>query len=81
MDYKVFYAEIAEWINLSNHMAIKYGMDHSEFWRWVTISTGELCNKYQNNPLVKMQMTMLFQWLEEVYENMKEQSKNGSRNK
>lgn len=81
MDYKAFYADVANWIYQSNHMAIKYGLDNFDYWQWVATSTGELCDKYQNNPLVKMQVTMLFQWLENVYEERKENELNVSRAK
>lgn len=68
MNYRAFYAEVADWINQSNQMAVKYGLDSQEFWKWVTSSTGEICDRYKNNPLVQKQMTMLFQWLEDIYQ-------------
>lgn len=67
MDYKAFFADVLEWINQSNQLAMKYGMDSSDFWSWVTRSTGELSNKYGNNPLVIKQMVMLHEWLDEIY--------------
>lgn len=67
MDYQKFYAEVVNWINQVNQMAMKHGMDSNGFWNWVTISTGEICNRYNNNPLVKKQMVMLYEWLDEVY--------------
>ena len=66
MDYKVFYAEVADWIYQVNQMASKHGMGSEAFWQWVTSSISEICNKYNNNILVKKQMTMLYEWLEEV---------------
>ncbi|MHA6258339.1 hypothetical protein ACXYMX_00370 [Sporosarcina sp. CAU 1771] len=68
MDYKAFYLEIADWINQVNQNAIQFGMDSDPFWKWVVKSTAEICEKYQNNKLVVKQMTMLYSWLEEVYE-------------
>lgn len=65
MNYKAFYAEVADWIYQSNQMAFKHGLNSDEFWSWVATSTGDLCNKYKNNPLVKKQMIMLYQWLED----------------
>lgn len=67
MDYQKFFNEIVEWINQCNHMAMKHGMDSDHFWNWVTTSTGETCNRYNNNPLVVNQMAMLFGWLEDIY--------------
>lgn len=75
MNYQAFYNEIVHWIHQVNMMAMKHSMDNQEFWEWVSRSIGEIGNKYQNNTLVKMQMAMLFQWLEEVYENGKGNAK------
>lgn len=67
MDYKAFFADIAEWINQVNQTAVKHGMESDQFWNWVTQSMGEIGNKYGNTKLVVKQMAMLYQWLEEVY--------------
>ena len=67
MDYNAFFADVAEWINQVNQMAVKHGMESIEFWNWVTSSMGEIGNKYGNSKLVVKQMAMLFDWLEEVY--------------
>ncbi|WP_277679241.1 hypothetical protein [Gracilibacillus dipsosauri] len=67
MDYKKFYTEeIVDWINQSNQMAIKYGLQSNDFWIWVMQSAGELSDKYQNAPLVQKQMIMLINYLEDV---------------
>lgn len=67
MDYQKFFNEVVNWINQSNQMAMKYGLNSDEFWNWVTSSIGEMCTRYHNNPLVVRQMSMLFEWLEDVY--------------
>lgn len=67
MDYKAFFADIADWINQVNQQAVQHGMGSNEFWKWVTHSMGEIGNKYGNNKLVVKQMAMLYEWLEEVY--------------
>lgn len=67
MDYKAFYAEVADWIMQVNHMSVTHGMESNNFWTWVSKSMGELSNKYGNNNLVVNQMSMLFLWLEQVY--------------
>jgi hypothetical protein len=72
MDYKIFYSEVADWIYQCNQKAIENGLGNESFWLWVATSLGELSNKYGNNPLVNIQTTMLFQWLEEVCEKSKE---------
>lgn len=69
MDYNAFFSEIAQWVNDCNQMAVKHGMQGEEFWNWVTSSMAELSNKYNNAPLVKMQMAMMFDWLHEIYQN------------
>lgn len=71
MDYQQFYNEIVEWINEANKKASQYGLESSDFWTWVTRSEGEMCEKYNNNPLVIKQMIMLHDWLTEIYYNNK----------
>jgi len=71
MDYKSFYAEVADWIMQVNQVAVQHGMDSTEFWNWVSRSMGEIANKYNNNKLVQKQMVMLFSWLEDVYAETK----------
>lgn len=68
MDYEKFYSEIAKWIQEVNNLAMKYGIKSNEFWNWVMKSAGEMCDYYGNNELVKMQMAMLINWLEDAYE-------------
>lgn len=71
MDYSKFYSEVALWIQLSNQNAIKHGFDSHVFWDWVVKSSGEMCNRYDNNELVILQMTMLIEWLEKVFNSTK----------
>jgi hypothetical protein len=71
MDYQAFYNEVINWINQTNRLATQHGMDSSDFWTWVTRSTGELAERYNNNPLVIKQMVMLHEWLDEIYFSMK----------
>ena len=68
MNYEAFFADIAEWINQSNQMAMQHGLKSNEFWSWVTTSMGQLSDKYGNNELVKRQMMMLWDWLQDIYE-------------
>lgn len=74
MDYKVFYAEIADWILQVNQVAVQHGMDSTDFWNWVSSSMGVMANKYGNNKLVQKQMVMLFSWLEDVYAETKKRT-------
>lgn len=67
MNYNQFYQEVAIWINQANDLAGKHGLGSNTFWLWVTKSTGELCDKYNNNELAIKQMVMLHEWLDEMY--------------
>lgn len=71
MDYKAFFAEVADWIMQANTMAINHGMDSEAFWKWVMDSTAAICEKHKNNKLVLDQMVMLFHWLEDFYAESK----------
>lgn len=71
MNYNQFYQEVAQWINQANELAGKHGLGSSDFWIWVTRSTGELCDEYNNNDLAIKQMVMLHEWLDEMYFNSK----------
>lgn len=72
MDYKQFYAEIADWIMQSNQMAQKYGIGNQEFWQWVMTSLADISERYGNNSLVLEQVSMLYKWLNDFYvEGMK----------
>lgn len=71
MDYQKFYAEVANWINECNQMAVQHGMQSNDFWTWVMRSVGELSDKYGNNELVKRQMIMLVDWLKDMHERSK----------
>lgn len=67
MDYKAFFDDVLNWIYQANNMATQYGMQSSDFWIWVTRSEGQMCEKYNNNPLVIKQMVMMHKWLEDIY--------------
>jgi hypothetical protein len=71
MDYAAFYRDVVAWIGQVNQTAMKFGMNSSDFWRWVADSSGSICKKYQDNRLAIKQMIMLVEWLEEVYERQK----------
>ena len=71
MDYRAFYAEIANWVYQCNAMNAKHGMDSADFWKWVMDSSRAICEKYNNNSLVTGQMVFLYLWLEDVYGQMR----------
>lgn len=67
IDIQAFYNEVVAWINQVNLLAGRYGIQSNEFWTWVARSIGDICEKYNNNPLVVKQMTMMYEWLDEIY--------------
>lgn len=70
MDFKAFYGvDVVEWIAQANQMAMKHGMDHVDFWKWVANSCGAICEKYQDHRLVINSMMMLTEWLEDAYKS------------
>ncbi|MGX6979103.1 hypothetical protein ACWN8V_07570 [Vagococcus elongatus] len=71
MDYDAFFKDVAMWINQSNQNQLKFGFGSDEFWEWVMFSSGEICNKYENKPIVLKQFNMLLSWLDEAYQNWK----------
>lgn len=70
MDYSNFYGEIVQWINDANHNAGVMGFSSDSYWEWVIKSTGEICNKNNNQELVVRQMSMLIEWLEDSWKKM-----------
>ncbi|WP_027085416.1 hypothetical protein [Cohnella panacarvi] len=71
MDYNAVFGDVLAWIGQANHAATMHGMDSDEFWKWAADSAGNLCRKYDDNRLVIKQMTMMVEWLEEVFESRK----------
>lgn len=71
MDYKALFWDVYQWTQQVNEMASRHGMQSPDFWQWVADSSGAMCRKYHDNPLVIKQMIMLTEWLEEVYEKQK----------
>ncbi|NOV01360.1 hypothetical protein [Paenibacillus planticolens] len=76
MDYRLFFADVQEWISQANQAAMQYGMENPLFWQWVADSSGMLCKKYQENRIAIKQMMMLVEWLEEVYDSRRQQEGN-----
>ena len=63
MDYEKFYAEVAEWIHEVNSLIRKHGIENEKVWTWITNSMNDLYKKYNKNELVRRQMTMLYDWI------------------
>ncbi|MBB6632781.1 hypothetical protein [Cohnella thailandensis] len=71
MDYKAFFADVERWIQAANQAAMQHGMESAAFWQWVADSAGALCRKYGEHRLAILQMMMMVEWLEEVYDKRK----------
>lgn len=71
MDYEKFFSDVAKWILDCNSQAAKLGFFNDEFWNWVVMSLGELCTKYNSDPLVMAQTDMLMDWLDDMWKKVK----------
>lgn len=67
MDYESFFQDVTAWMTESNHQLEKHTLFAREYWDWVMRSTRELCDKYENHPLVMRQVRMLYEYQEELY--------------
>lgn len=66
MNYEQMFADINHWIQQNNEVAKRYGFDTDEYWHWVVKSSGELCDYYQNTPLVINLMLGLWNYLQDI---------------
>lgn len=67
MDYESFFQDVTAWMTESNHQLEAHTLFAREYWDWVVRSTRELCDKYENHPLVMRQVKMLYEYQEELY--------------
>lgn len=63
MDFVMFFEDVKQWVVTCNQKAVELNMRSVNFWDWVFVSAGVLCNKYNNEQFAKNQMTMLVNWL------------------
>ena len=71
MDYKQFFADVEKWIYECNNQATQLGFMTDGFWDWVVKSLEEFTNKYNNEKLAMKQASMLLEWLDELWKDMK----------
>ena len=71
MDYKQFFADVENWIYECNNQAAKLGFMTDEYWNWVVKSLEEFTKKYNNEKLAMKQASMLLEWLDELWKDMK----------
>lgn len=67
MDYRTFYAAIAEWIEHNQLKTAELGFGSLAYFQWVYQSAGELGNRFGNTPLVVKQVIFLIEWIEDAY--------------
>ncbi|EUJ64835.1 hypothetical protein [Listeria fleischmannii] len=68
MDYQTFFkVDVVNWIEESNRQLEKHTLFAREYWNWVMNSTRQLCDKYDNHPLVMQQVKLLYEYQEEMY--------------
>ena len=71
MNYKQFFADVEKWIYECNNQAAKLGFMTDEFWNWVVKSLEEFTKKYNKAKLAMKQASMLLEWLDELWKDMK----------
>ena len=71
MDYKQFFADVENWIYECNNQAAQLGFMTDGFWDWVVKSLEEFTKKYNNEKLAMKQASMLLEWLDELWKDMK----------
>lgn len=70
MDYHAFYQDVIKWMDANNQMIAKYTIQGDQYWNWVIQTSGYMCNKYGNHPLVIKQMAMFLDYLETSYKEV-----------
>lgn len=72
MNYIEFFeVEIPNWMRASNQKMAELGFATTDYWRWVVQSMGAICKKYGDDDLVKGQFSLIFEWLEEKANEMR----------
>lgn len=67
MNYHAFFQDVISWMDNVNEVVKQHSIFTNEYWDYVIKTSGELCNKYGNHPLVVAQMGMLITYLDNVY--------------
>ena len=64
MDFHAFYLDVIKWMEANNQMVAQHTNQSDIYWEWVMNTSGYMCDKYDNHPLVKAQMNMLIDYLQ-----------------
>ena len=71
MNYREFFNDVASWVEKSNEIEQKHGIESDYFWHWTTTTLARLTEKYQNHKLAKEQAILLWGLATERYEHVK----------
>lgn len=66
MNYIEFFEkEVPNWMRESNRMMQLVGFNTPTYWNWVVTSIDNVCEKYNNDILVKNQFHIIWDFLDE----------------
>lgn len=75
MNYEHFFSDVASWVEKSNEIEQKHGIESDYFWHWTTTTLARLTEKYQNHKLAKEQAMLLWGYVNERYDEIKNKNK------
>lgn len=66
MNYINFFeTEVPNWMRENNQMMQQVGFNTPAYWSWVVVSIDKVCEKYNNDVLVKNQFHIIWDFLDE----------------
>lgn len=66
MNYINFFeTEVPNWMRENNQMMQQVGFNTPAYWKWVVVSIDKVCEKYNNDVLVKNQFHIIWDFLDE----------------
>lgn len=66
MNYINFFeTEVPNWMRENNQMMQQVGFNTPAYWNWVVVSIDKVCEKYNNDILVKNQFHIIWDFLDE----------------
>lgn len=66
MNYINFFeTEVPNWMRENNQVMQQVGFNTLAYWNWVVVSIDKVCEKYNNDILVKNQFHIIWDFLDE----------------
>ena len=66
MNYINFFeTEVPNWMRENNQVMQQVGFNTPAYWNWVVVSIAKVCEKYNNDILVKNQFHIIWDFLDE----------------